>query len=91
MALVNGPERCVQVADRESDIYELFCLAPDLGTSLLVKVQTNRLPNALADAVPEQGGAGKDDTDRLTHSSSNLFASVSVSPRTFNSGLRSPR
>lgn len=32
MALVGTPERCVHVADRESDIYELFCLAQDLGT-----------------------------------------------------------
>lgn len=42
MALVGAPERCVHVADRESDIYELFCLAQDLGTRFLVRVQTNR-------------------------------------------------
>lgn len=27
MALLAAPERCVHVADRESDIFELFCLA----------------------------------------------------------------
>ena len=52
MALLGSPERCVHVADRESDIYELFCLAQDLGTSFLVRVQTNRLaeppPHAVA-------------------------------------------
>lgn len=36
MELVGTPERCVHVADRESDIYELFCLAQDLGTRFLV-------------------------------------------------------
>ena len=43
MALLAAPERCVHVADRESDIYELFCLAQDLRTRFLVRVQTNRL------------------------------------------------
>jgi hypothetical protein len=33
----------VHVADRESDIYELYCLAQDLGTRFLVRVQTDRL------------------------------------------------
>ncbi|WP_199444750.1 IS4 family transposase [Acidocella aminolytica] len=42
-ALMGSPERCVHVSDRESDIYELFCLAQDLGTRFLVRVQTNRL------------------------------------------------
>jgi len=32
MELIGAPERCVHVVDRESDIYELFCLAQDLGT-----------------------------------------------------------
>jgi len=41
--LLGAPERCVHVGDRESDIYELFCLAQDLGTRFLVRVQTNRL------------------------------------------------
>jgi hypothetical protein len=47
---VGTPERCVHVADRESDIYELFCLAQDLGTRFLVRVQTNRLAAAPAGA-----------------------------------------
>src|SRR5262249_44231235 len=48
-----------------------------------------RLPTAQATSIPTK--TGKDDTDPLTHSLSDLFASVSVSPRTFNSSLRSPR
>ncbi|SFQ36569.1 hypothetical protein SAMN05216330_1343 [Bradyrhizobium sp. Ghvi] len=42
----------MHVADRESDIYEFFCLSQDLGTRFLVRVQTNRLPGAPADAEP---------------------------------------
>lgn len=50
MALLGAPERCVHVADRESDIYELFCLAQDLRTRFLVRVQTNRLAELPPDA-----------------------------------------
>jgi hypothetical protein len=50
MALLAAPERCVHVADRESDIYELFCLAQDLRTRFLVRVQTNRLAQPPPDA-----------------------------------------
>lgn len=53
MALLAAPERCVHVADRESDIYELFCLAQDLRTRFLVRVQTNRLAEPPQDAPPQ--------------------------------------
>lgn len=43
IALLGSPERCVHVGDRESNIYELFCLTQDIGTRFLVRVQTNRL------------------------------------------------
>lgn len=41
--LIGAPERCVHIGDRESDIYELFCLACDLGTSFLVRSCVDRL------------------------------------------------
>ena len=41
--LAGIPERCVHIADRESDIYELFCLAQDLGTNFLVRSCVDRL------------------------------------------------
>ena len=41
--LAGAPERCVHVGDRESDIYELYCLAEDLGTSFLVRSCVDRL------------------------------------------------
>jgi hypothetical protein len=46
MALLGRPERYTHVGDRESDIYELFCLAGDLGTNFLIRVQANRLADA---------------------------------------------
>ncbi|EAQ23795.1 hypothetical protein ROS217_00425 [Roseovarius sp. 217] len=41
--LIGAPERCVHIGDRESDIYELYCLAEDLGTSFLVRSCVDRL------------------------------------------------
>jgi len=52
IALLGSPERCVHVGDRESDIYELFCLAQDIGTRFLVRVQTNRLAEHPVEVEP---------------------------------------
>ena len=41
--LTGVPERCVHIGDRESDIYELYCLAEELGTSFLVRSCVDRL------------------------------------------------
>ena len=41
--LMGTPERCVHIGDRESDIFELFCLAQDLGTDFLVRSCVDRL------------------------------------------------
>jgi hypothetical protein len=37
------PQRCIHIADRESDIYELYCLAQELGTHFLVRACVDRL------------------------------------------------
>jgi hypothetical protein len=37
------PERCVHIGDREGDIYELFCVAQELGTHFLVRTCVDRL------------------------------------------------
>ena len=42
-ALLAQPQRCVHVGDRESDIYELFCLAHELQTNFLVRTCVDRL------------------------------------------------
>ena len=44
------PDRCIHVGDRESDIYELFCLAQEMGTHFLVRTCVDRL----ALGVPRQ-------------------------------------
>jgi hypothetical protein len=41
--LLNHPDRCVHIGDRESDIYELFCLAQELGTYFLVRTCVDRV------------------------------------------------
>jgi hypothetical protein len=40
--LLGAPERCVHIGDRESDIFELFCLAQDIGTHFVVRTCNNR-------------------------------------------------
>jgi hypothetical protein len=42
-ALLNEPERCVHIGDRESDIYELFCAAREAKTHFLVRTCVDRL------------------------------------------------
>jgi Transposase DNA-binding len=41
--LLGIPDRCVHVGDRESDIYELYCLSQDLGAHFLVRTCVDRL------------------------------------------------
>ena len=41
--LLGDPKRCVHIGDRESDIYELFCLAQELSTHFLVRTCVDRL------------------------------------------------
>jgi hypothetical protein len=41
--LFGEPDRCIHIGDRESDIYELFCTAQELGTHFLVRTCVDRL------------------------------------------------
>jgi len=41
--LLGNPGRCVHIGDRESDIYELFCTAVDIGTHFLIRTCVDRL------------------------------------------------
>src|SRR6202043_2605978 len=61
-ALFQDPQRCIHIGDRESDIYELFCTAQQVGTHFLVRTCVDRLAgdgkHTIADemkAVPVQG------------------------------------
>lgn len=51
--LAGSPERCVHIGDRESDIYELFCLAQDLGTRFLVRSCVDRLADDGATTIAQ--------------------------------------
>jgi Transposase DNA-binding/Transposase Tn5 dimerisation domain len=42
-ALLERPACCVHIGDRESDIYELFCTAKDIGTHFLLRTCVDRL------------------------------------------------
>ena len=42
-ALTGNPRDCVHIGDRESDIFELFSLADELGTNFLVRTCVDRL------------------------------------------------
>jgi hypothetical protein len=56
-ALFAEPRRCVHIGDRESDIYELFCTAEQLGTHFLVRTCVDRLAgdgeHTIADEMEE--------------------------------------
>ena len=41
--LLGAPDRCIHVGDRESDIYELFCLTNELGAHFLIRACVDRL------------------------------------------------
>jgi hypothetical protein len=55
--LIGDPGRCVHIGDRESDIYELFCLAQEMGTHFLVRTCVDRLAgdggHTIADEMEE--------------------------------------
>lgn len=42
-ATLGNPARCIHIGDRESDIYELFCAAKEIGTHFLVRACVDRL------------------------------------------------
>jgi transposase-like protein/transposase Tn5 family protein len=57
-ALLNDPQRCVHIGDRESDIYELFCTAQAAETHFLVRTCVDRLAgdgkHTIADEMSEE-------------------------------------
>ena len=60
--LLDDPGRCIHIGDRESDIYELFCLSQLLGTHFLVRTCVDRLAgdgdHTIADEMDETGVKG---------------------------------
>ena len=49
-----NPDRCVHIGDRESDIYELFCLAEEQNTHFLVRTCVDRLAGDGKHTVAEE-------------------------------------
>ncbi len=66
-SLFAAPDRCVHVGDRESDIYELFSLAHDLGTHFIVRSCVDRLAgdgqHTIANEMEEWDCPGSVDTE----------------------------
>lgn len=52
--LLNDPERCIHVGDRESDIYELFCLAQQEKTHFVVRTCVDRLAGEGAHTIAKE-------------------------------------
>lgn len=65
--LFGDPGRCVHIGDRESDIYELFCLAHELGTHFLIRCCVDRLAgdgtHTVCDAMEEVPVQGEHQVD----------------------------
>lgn len=89
--LFQDPGRCVHVGDRESDIYELFCTAHELGTHFLVRTCVDRLAadgrHTIADEMREvqvQGAhqveVGDEDGNRSTAVLDVRFRHIHVLP-----------
>ncbi len=57
--LLNEPERCVHIGDRESDIYELFCEAQRIGTHFLVRTCVDRLAGDGTHTIADEMSAGR--------------------------------
>ena len=55
--LLDHPGRCIHIGDRESDIYELFCAAQEIGTHVLIRTCVDRLAgdgdHTIADEMAE--------------------------------------
>jgi hypothetical protein len=54
--LLGQAERCVHVGDQESDIFDLFGVAQQLGTHFLVRTRADRLANGGPETVAEAIG-----------------------------------
>jgi len=65
--LLGDPERCVHVGDRESDIYELYCAAQEVGTHFVIRTCVDRLAgdgdHTIADEMNEVAVKGRHRVD----------------------------
>ena len=91
IAQLGAPERCIHVGDRESDIYELYCLTQELGAHFLVRACVDRLAgdgsHTIADEMEETAVKGlhqievRDDKGNLTKVALEIkFRRITVQP-----------
>jgi hypothetical protein len=59
VALLGRPERFVHIGDRESDIFELYCLTRELGSHFLVRACVDRLAGDGDHTIADEIGATK--------------------------------
>ena len=57
--LLAQPQRCVHVGDQESDIFDLFGTAQQLGTHFLIRTRADRLADGGPDTVAEAIGQSR--------------------------------
>ena len=57
--LLNAPERCVHIADREGDIYELFCEAHEANTHFVIRTCVDRLAGDGEHTVADEMDEGR--------------------------------
>jgi hypothetical protein len=66
------PDRCVHVGDRESDIYELYCLVSDVGTRFVVRTVVDWLEAGDYTVKSEMRGDPSADAHNLNARSPNI-------------------
>jgi hypothetical protein len=90
-ALLERPDSCIHIGDRESDIYELFCTAKDVGTHFLLRTCVDRLAgdgsHTIATEMAETRCKGvhrievRDDHGELSHATLELrFRRIKILP-----------
>ena len=57
--LLDAPERCVHIADREGDIYELFCEAHEAKTHFVIRTCVDRLAGDGEHTVADEMDEGR--------------------------------
>jgi len=57
--LLGAPERCVHIADREGDIYELFCEAHEANTHFVIRTCVDRLAGDGEHTVADEMDEGR--------------------------------
>ena len=58
-SLFQKPEKCVHIGDRESDIYELFCLGEEFRTHFLIRTFADRLSGDESSSIEAEMKAEK--------------------------------